>query len=188
MLAYLFWHRPHPTADVRAYEGSLLRFQRRLMEQPPPGLRAAGSYRIAAVPWLDDRLGYEDWCFLDGTWALDPLNGFAVAGAAKAPHDAAAAQMEVGHGGLYSLAWGTPDLTPRPAVTWLTRPRGIDWHAALEPVRAHFPNATCWRRQMVLGPAPEFAVVVPSGQQVTAPSGWTALHVGAERLEASGKT
>jgi hypothetical protein len=182
MHAYLFWHRPSATAEAKRYEEALLSFQQRLAERPPPGFRAAGSYRISAVPWLDDRPGYEDWCYVDGSWALDPLNGFAVAGAAKAPHDAAAAQMEIGHGGLYSLAWGTPELTQRPTVTWLTRPRGIDWQAALEPVRAQFPDATCWRRQMVLGPGHEFAVVVPSGRQVVAPSGWTALHVSAVRV------
>jgi hypothetical protein len=182
MHAYLFWHRPYPTAQPRRYEEALVNFQRRLAEAPPPGFRAAGSYRISAVPWLDGRPGYEDWCYLDGSWALDPLNGFAVAGAAKTPHDSAAAQMEIGHGGLYALAWGTPEFTPRQTVTWLTRPRGIDWHAALEPVRARFPNATCWRRQMVLGPALEFAVVVPSGEQVDPPQNWTALHVGGERL------
>jgi hypothetical protein len=198
MLAYLFWHRPYPSADIPGYEESLLNFQRRLSEQPPPGFHAAGSYRIPAVPWLGGRAGYEDWCYLDGSWALDPLNGFAVAGAAKAPHDAAAAQMEIGYGGLWSLMWGTPDLAERRTVTWLTRPRGIVWRAALEPVRTQFPNATCWRRQMVLGPAPEFAVVVPSGQQVMAPqvmapqvmapNGWTALHVSGERLEAGSRT
>ena len=149
MLAYLFWHRPYPSADIPGYEESLLNFQRRLSEQPPPGFHAAGSYRIPAVPWLGGRAGYEDWCYLDGSWALDPLNGFAVAGAAKAPHDAAAAQMEIGYGGLWSLMWGTPDLAERRTVTWLTRPRGIDWRAALEPVRSQFPSATCWRRQMV---------------------------------------
>jgi len=198
MLAYLFWHRPYPSADIPGYEESLLNFQRRLSEQPPPGFHAVGSYRIPAVPWLGGRAGYEDWCYLDGSWALDPLNGFAVAGAAKAPHDAAAAQMEIGYGGLWSLMWGTPDLAERRTVTWLTRPRGIVWRAALEPVRTQFPNATCWRRQMVLGPAPEFAVVVPSGQQVMAPqvmapqvmapNGWTALHVSGERLEAGSRT
>jgi hypothetical protein len=188
MLAYLFWHRPYPSADTRGYEHSLLDFHRRLAEQPPPGFRAAGSYRIAAVPWLDGQSGYEDWCYLDGSWALDPLNGFAVVGAPKTPHDAAAAQMEIGHGGLYSLAWGTPDLPQRQTVSWLTRPRGIDWHAALDPLRTLYPNATCWRRQMVLGPAPEFAVVIPAAQQATAPSGWTALHVGGERLAPGTKT
>lgn len=188
MLAYLFWHRPYSGVEVKRYEDALTDFQRRLADQPPPGFHAAGSYRIPAVPWLGNRPGYEDWCILDGSWALDPLNGFAVTGAVKAPHDAAAAAMETGYGGLYSLAWGTPEFSLRPTVSWLTRPRGIDWHAALEPVRAQFPNATCWRRQMVLGPALEFAVVVPSGQKVTAPSGWTALHVSAERVTGDSKT
>jgi hypothetical protein len=187
MLAYIFWHRPYPTADTRRYEDLLVNFQRRLSEQAPPGLHAAGSYRISAVPWLGGQPGYEDWHYLDGSWALDPLNSFAVTGSAKAPHDSAAAQMEVGYGGLWSLGWGTPDFAKRPTVTWLSRPRGIDWRAALEPVRSRLPNAACWRRQMVLGPAPEFAVIVPSGEQVAAPEGWTALHVSAERVEASGK-
>ncbi len=44
------------------------------------------------------RPGYEDWCLLDGSWALDPLNAFAVAGSVTSAHDAAAAQMEEGHG------------------------------------------------------------------------------------------
>jgi hypothetical protein len=188
MLAYLFWHRPYATAEPKRYEAALASFQRRLSEQPPPGFHAAGSYRISAVPWLGDRPGYEDWCYLDGSWALDPLNAYAIAGAVKAPHDAAAALMDIGYGGLYSLAWGTPELSQHPTVTWLTRPRGVDWQAALEPVRAQFPNAACWRRQMVLGPALEFAVVVPSGRQVAAPNGWSALHVRAERVAPADKT
>jgi len=188
MLAYLFWHRPYPTAEPRRYEEALASFQRRLSDNPPPGFRAVGSYRISPVPWLDGKSGYEDWCYVDGSWALDPLNGFAVAGAMKTPHDSAAAMAEVGHGGLYALAWGTPELLQRTTTTWLTRPRGIDWQAALAPVRAQFPNATCWRRQMALGQAAEFAVVVPAGQQAAAPSGWTALHVSGERVSPSNKT
>jgi hypothetical protein len=184
MLAYIFWHRPHATADTKAYEASLLNFQRRLAEEQPPGFRAAGSYRIPAVPWLGNQAGYEDWHQVDGAWALDPLNSFAIAGTAKAPHDAAAAQMDVGYGGLWTLMWGRPDFANRQAITWLTRPRGIDWQTALEPVRRKFPNAACWRRQMVLGPAPEFAIVVPTGEKILAPDGWTALHVSGERLQA----
>jgi hypothetical protein len=188
VLAYLFWHRPYASADTRRYEESLLSFQRRLSEQPPPGFHAAGSYRISAAPWLDGKSGYEDWCYLDGSWALDPLNGFAVAGAVKGPHDIVAAQAEIGYGGLWSLMWGTPDLAKHQTVTWLTRPRSIDYRAVLEPALRKLPNATCWRRQMVLGPAPEFAIVVPTGEQVPAPDGWTALHVSGERLEPAGKT
>ncbi|MGH7073720.1 MAG: hypothetical protein ACREFD_05885 [Stellaceae bacterium] len=186
MLAYIFWHRPHASSDAGRYEDALLRFHRGLSEQPPPGFGGAASYRIPGVPWLADRAGYEDWCYVDGSWALDPLNGFAVAGHAKGPHDEAAAEMEVGYGGLYGRMWGTPDLPNRHHVTWLTRPRGIDWRAELEPVRGRFPDAVCWRRQMVFGPAPEFAVVIPSGQEAIAPPGWQARYVIGERLLPTG--
>ena len=182
MLTYLFWHRPYPTVERRRYEESLLRFQQGLAEQPPPGFRSAASYRIPAVPWLGDRSGYEDWCHVEGSWALDALNGFAVASHVKAPHDAAAAKMEAGYGGLYSLVWGTPGLSRRRTVIWLTRPRGIEWRAILDPLRALHRDAVCWRRQMVLGPAPEFALVVSPDEQVVVPERWTALPITGERL------
>jgi hypothetical protein len=51
------------------------------------------------LSWLDNRPGYEDWCLLDGSWALDPLNAFA---------DSAAAQMEEGHGGLNPWSGANP--------------------------------------------------------------------------------
>ena len=44
---------------------------------------------------------------------LDPVNAFAVAGSVMSAHDAAAAQMEEGHGGLYALVWGEPVLPKR---------------------------------------------------------------------------
>ena len=62
------------------YEESIVRFQSDLARQPPPGLRSAASFRIEAVPWLGNHAGYEDWYLLEGSWAMDPLNGFAVTG------------------------------------------------------------------------------------------------------------
>jgi hypothetical protein len=182
MLAYIFWHCPRDTTQIKRYEESLISFQHRLSEQPPPGFFGAHTCRITSVPWLDGRAGYEDWCYVDGSWALDSLNGFAVAGQVKAPHDAAAAQMDIGHGGLYSLVSGTHGPSNGSTVTWLTRPRGIDWRAALDTLRTEYPTAAFWRRHMVLGPAPEFAVVLPSGGQITPPKNWTALVVHGERV------
>ena len=74
-------------------------------------------------------------------------------------HDAAAAQMEEGHGGLYALVWGEPALPKLSTVVWLTRPRGIQWRTTLEALQ--LPGTTLWRRQMVLGPGKEFAFIVP---------------------------
>jgi hypothetical protein len=130
MLAYLFWHRPHSTTTEKQYEEALLRFQQHLGQQDPPGLRGSASFPVADLPWLGNRSGYEDWCLLDGSWALDPLNSFAVAGPVVSAHDAAATQMEEGYGGLYALVWGEPALPERSTTVWLTRPRGIQWRLA----------------------------------------------------------
>jgi len=137
MLAYLFWHRPHSTTTVKQYEEALLRFQQHLGQQDPPGFRGSASFRVADLPWLGNQPGYEDWCLLDGSWALDPLNSFAVAGPVVSAHDAAATQMEDGYGGLYALVWGEPALPERSTTVWLTRPRGIQWR----PVLGHCASA-----------------------------------------------
>src|SRR5579863_14525 len=182
MLAYIFWHRPFSHVDRGRYEASMLRFQAALAAAKPPGFIAAVSFRIEAVPWLGDQPGYEDWCVLEGSWAMDPLNAFAVAGAVQAPHDHVAAQMEQGQGGLYAHAGGETRPPAQSSVYWLTRPRGIDWKAALDPVRAQCPTANIWRRQMVLGPAAEFGISVPDDTEIVVPSGWQARRIRRVRL------
>jgi hypothetical protein len=67
-------------------------------------------------------------------------------------------------------------------VYWLTRPRGIEWQSAVEAIRAHAPRANVWRRQMVLGPASEFAVEVPGNTPIDVPPGWQSLPVKRERI------
>jgi hypothetical protein len=182
MLAYVFWHRPNPQVGHVAYEDAIRRFQAALLQHPSPGLVAAASWRIEAAPWLGDQPGYEDWCLLEGSSAMDPLNAHAVVGERQPSHDVLAAQMAVGAGGLYAHVWGDPCPAQDSTVTWLTRPRGIDWRAALEPVRAAAPRATVWRRQMVLGPAPEFAVEIEGHAAIPVPDGWEARTVRRTRL------
>ena len=185
MIAYLFWHCAYPTTTVEQYEEALMRFQQRLGQQQPPGFSGSASFRVAALPWLGNRPGYEDWCLLDGSWALDPLNAFAVAGPVMNAHDAAAARMEEGHGGLYTLVWGEPVLPERSTAVWLTRPRGIHWQPVLDTLRQPYPQTTLWRRQMVLGPGKEFVLIVPPGINVAAPAGWSALAIERVRVDAS---
>src|SRR5438105_936520 len=103
MLAYVFWHRPYASVDKLRYETALCAFHRQLSQAPSPGLLAAASYAIEPVAWLAGRPGYEDWCVLEGSWAMDALNSWAVTGALQTPHDAIASLMEEGHGGIYEL-------------------------------------------------------------------------------------
>jgi len=184
MLAYVFWHRPYANADRKRYEDGLLHFQEALAREKPPGFISAASFRIEAVPWLGDQPGYEDWYCVQGSWALDPLNAFAVAGQAKAPHDHTAAQMDQGHGGLFAHAFGEALSSDRSSVYWLTRPRGIDWRPPLEAMHARCRQANVWRRQMVLGASAEFAVEAPGDSEIDVPSGWQARRVRRERLVA----
>jgi hypothetical protein len=172
MLAYIFWHRPYSHVDRDAYESALMRFQADLADAPPPGMIGAASYRIEPVPWLSDLPGYEDWYLLEASWAMDPLNAFALAGRTQSSHGAVAAQADQGHGGLYAHAGGEVLPSATSTIYWLNRPRGIDWQAALAPVRASCPAAVVWRRQMVLAPATEFAVELPGELVIAPPSGW----------------
>ena len=59
MIAYLFWHCAYPTSTVEQYEEALMRFQQRLGQQQPPGFGGSASFRVAALPWLGNRPGYE---------------------------------------------------------------------------------------------------------------------------------
>jgi hypothetical protein len=182
MLAYIFWHRPFPHVASDRYEEAIVRFQSDLAREPPPGFIAAASFAIEGVPWLGDKPGYEDWCLLEGSWALDPLNSFAVTGSRQPSHDSIAALMEDGHGGIYAHAGGETPPPQRSMAHWLTRPRGVNWQAALEPVRAKCPQANIWRRQMVLGRATEFAVTVPEDMAIEVPVGWQVRSVKRVRL------
>lgn len=186
MLAYIFWHRPFPHVDRAAYEAAIVRFQSDLAGQKPPGFIAAASLRIEPVPWLTGLPGYEDWYLLEASWAMDPLNDFAIGGRMQPSHDNVAARMEEGHGGLYAhvdahLGGETPQAAEL-TLYWLTRPRGIQWQTALASVRAKCPRANIWRRQMVLGPAAEFAVDAPNHDEIEVPSGWQSRRVRRVRL------
>jgi hypothetical protein len=182
MLAYLFWHRPFKGVDRKLYEEALMRFQSDLAAVKPAGVVGAASFRIEPVHWLDGLSGYEDWYLLDGSWAIDSLNAFAIAGHMQEPHDKVAALMEHGHGGLYAHVGGETALPEQSTIYWLTRPRSIQWRAAIDPFRAQYPHANIWRRQMVLGPAAEFGVEMPGDEELEAPSRWEFHRVRRTRL------
>src|SRR5439155_11851377 len=104
------------------------------------------------------------------------------AGERQPSHDVVAAQMAAGAGGLYTHIWGEVCTAPESTVVWLTRPRGIQWQPALETVRDAVPNATFWRRQMVLGPGREFAAEMPGSASIPVPAGWDAIDIHRTRL------
>ena len=172
MLAYIFWHVPLSGIGPSDYEAALLAFQRDLAKTPPSGFASCATYRISEVPWLDGRSGYEDWYFIDTSASLDALNEAAVAPPRHAIHAAIASKMDLGRGGLYRHVFGE-EQSFGARVVWLTRPRGIDYEPVLRAIADGSAGfLSCWRRQMVLGPADEFAVVGTSGLAFAIPQGW----------------
>lgn len=156
MLAYVFWHRPGEDADPAAYEARLAAFHAALAAHPPEGFSASAALRVGEAPWLPGSgPAYEDWYAVEGWEALGRLNEAAVRGARAEPHDAVAARAAAGAGAVYGLVSGPPVLAARRA-SWLAKPAGLDreaFHASLDG-----PGRSVWMRQMVLGPAPEYAV------------------------------
>ena len=80
------------------------------------------------------------------------------------------------------MVWGEPLLPKRSTAVWLTRPRGIQWRTTLDALQ--LTGTTLWRRQMVLGPGKEFALIAPPGLNVGAPVGWSALAIERVRVDA----
>ena len=139
-LAYVFGHQP-ATAD--GYEERLRAFHRSL-ELP------SAAFRLQRLPFLDEP-GYEDWYVVDGWAGLGDLGDIAVASRAHAPVAAASGS---GWGGVWACASGSAD-PPEGRVRWADKPRGVPYADFLGSLEGR----SVWCRQLVLGPAPEIAVV-----------------------------
>jgi hypothetical protein len=188
VLAYVFWHRPGEGIDSDAYERAAERFHRSLAHTPPAGLRGSAVYRVSPLPWLGGEAGYEDWYLLDDFAAVGVLNEAAVAHGHRTAHDEVARRFGAGAGGMYGLLEGHADLQRAQFAIWVSRPPGSPRGALGELLgdgmsREH---ASLWRRQLVLGPAPEYCLLaseVPAGVAPTRlPKGWRAITPERERL------
>jgi hypothetical protein len=174
MLAYVFWHWPSPDVGTDAYEQLQQDFQRALADAAPAGFRRSVVFRVdGGAPWLGGVPAYADWYLLDGSAALDPLNVAAVSGGCQEPHDRAARAASAGVGSLLALHGEHADVPAARHMAWLAKPKGMpyaDFYAALESVRG-----SLWRRQMVLGPTPEFGIL--SGEPIDVPGTFEAIDL-----------
>jgi hypothetical protein len=168
MLAYLFWHQPGEDQPRQHYEQALVRFHRRLQEVPVPGLVASGAARVQGLPWMPGD-GYEDWYAVEDFSALGLLNDAAVDPAHVDAHDFVAHAAGFGTGGLYALERGDT-VAPGGYCVWLTKPEGVRYADFAEQlaVETAGETLTVWRRQMVLGPAPEFRLTAARGLSMPA--------------------
>lgn len=162
VIVYIFWHWPGRT---EGYEDGLIEFHKRLAAAGVPGLVANATYGVESLPWVGAPRGYEDWYVVGGFGDLEALNRDAVTPPLRAYHDRPALAAAGVAGGLYGVFSG--DLSGSPAferetVTWLSKPKGTtypDFSTSLPP------TPFVLRRQLVLGPTPEFCAAgeLPSG-------------------------
>jgi hypothetical protein len=175
MLGYVFWHWPTPSIDVTRYEQLQRDFHAALASSAPAGFRASCVYRVegeASAAWLGPARasnvpGYADWYLLENSAAIDELNVAAVSGVCEQPHTAVAQVMAQGAGSLFALRGDTsPALSSIRHITFLTKPRPMaypDFYAQLSGVVPR--ESTLWRRALVLGPTPEFALLTATPGQ-----------------------
>ncbi|HEV2997641.1 MAG TPA: hypothetical protein VGX16_00925 [Solirubrobacteraceae bacterium] len=150
-------------------------------EDSPPG---TDSDPLGA----EDGAGYEDWYLLDDYAALGVLNVAAVAHGHRTAHDEVARRFGAGAGGLYGLLEGHASLDEAQLAIWVARPPGAERGElgellgdGMDPARS-----SLWRRQLVLGPAPEYCLLAPEPPAGVAPTrlgeGWSATICGREVL------
>jgi hypothetical protein len=176
MLAYLFWHEPHADVDPDRYVARLNAFHRALADAPPPAFVRSWSVRLDVPAW-DGGPSFEDWYLVEDWAALGTLNEAAVRTPREDAHDAIAALATDGAGGLYALQHGTLD-GPAPWAGWVTKPPGAPYDTFEPELRAAVDAAggAVLRRQMVLGPAPEYAVLAPGAPDLPWPARATGPH------------
>jgi len=144
MLAYVFWHRPKADADRDAYEAAQRAFHETIAVP-------SRCFRLDALPF-DPSGGYEDWYLVENWAELGALNDAATDPAGRDDHDRAAELAADGWGAVYALARGPAEIPT--GVEWQDKERGRPTADFLDSMS----SAAVWRRQFVLGPAPEFCI------------------------------
>jgi hypothetical protein len=145
VLAYLFWHRPRPGVEDGAYEQAQRAFHGALEQ-------SSACFAVDPLPF-GEGAGYEDWYLVDGWAQLGDLNAAAVDARRRAHHDLAASMVGEGWGGLYAHVAGA--MTIPAEASWAGKRPGRPLEEILGGVAETTP---VWRRQMVLGPAPEICI------------------------------
>ncbi len=159
--AYVFWHWPRSTVSSNSYESKLSQFLHSLASSKTRGLIDVGSFRVSSLPWGPSGANlYEDWYVVEDFASLGNLNDAATSGMTRQPHDSIAQDYMKGAGGVFKWIDGELDLHEARVATWVEKPIGPTYQSYYDAVRHGVGDAKTdlWRRQMVLGPSPQFVI------------------------------
>jgi len=191
VLAYVFWHRPAAGVAQEDYEAALQRFHGSLARNPPSGLSGSATLRAAELPWLAGAgQGYEDWYTLESWSALGVLEAAAVSSGHESAHHEAARRAGGGTAAVYRLIEGELEPGRARLAAWVGRPAGEDDPSVGQLLGDGVSSSkgSLWQRCLVLGPAPEFCLLLEPAQSGLAPSrlpaGWSATLSGRAPLAA----
>jgi hypothetical protein len=178
MLAYVFWHRRKEEVPENEYEEKIIRYQRSINESKLAGFEGSVVLRIDKAPWFSKNSeGYEDWYPVEGSEILDRLNDFAVTNGRKSPHDDLAHLATDFRGGLYQLRMGPLRSASGRYATWFSKPAGTAYEKFYDDIAGYVGTdgaRTLWRRQMTLGPTPEFCII---GGEVALPANYSPFNI-----------
>jgi len=161
LFAYVFWHWPRPEISRDSYETKLTAFLHALSSEEPAGLVEALSFRVEALPWFPQRGNlYEDWYIVDNFAAIATLNETAIGGGARGPHDSIAKDYMKGAGAIFKSIKGDIRVRDARLAIWIEKGIGQPYQSYYDEVAKSVGDrkADLWRRQMVLGPSPQFCI------------------------------
>lgn len=170
-LAYVFWHWPRAEVQRASYEEKLASFTASLNANRASGFVEALSFRVGSLPWgLAGASVYEDWYVVRDFAALGALNDAAVSDGARSPHDTIAKDFMKGAGGVFKSVIGALPLGEARVATWIEKTIGPSYQSYYDDLARALGGQRyrVWRRQMVLGPSPQFCV--QSAEPVELPS------------------
>jgi hypothetical protein len=162
-IAYVFYHRPARGVRRATYERALLSFHDQLARSPTPGFRGSAALRLPHVTWGAARRRplYVDWYVLGGFGDLGPVRDVAYRPPWVESHRRIAGLFGDGEGGLFA-ARGTVDPPTAPDLAvWFSSPEGRGKSLLRRWWTEGPPRGTLWRRQLAVGPSPEFCFFGP---------------------------
>lgn len=166
-LAYIFWHHRRHSVSDEHYREAVAAFHERLAMNPPTGFVSSFSRRQNELPWMPAKVEiYEDWYIIENYAALEHLNAHAARGDMESTHDSVAELSATGSGAIYSLMFNHSEDVDLKSIVWFDKTqltKTKDFLATVD-MKTKDNHGIAWRRQLSLGPAPEFVVWMPGGK------------------------